>query len=126
MERINLEKFSKNIDDLNVTISNIEKLYQQKMPEVQRILADVDRAYAPIEAKRKEMERLKIDSSRQLDEINKRVDTINAKLNPQVQLQTEADITSKLSRLDLVVKNIAAAQKAMEDTTMPRTSSSTQ
>jgi len=117
VERISLEKFSKNIDDLNMTINNIQKLYQQKMPEVQRILADVDRAYAPIEAKRREMEKIRVDSTRQLDEINKRIDSLNAKLNQQSQLQTEADITSKLSRLDLVVKNIASAQKAMEDTT---------
>ena len=116
VERISLEKFSKNIEDLNATIGNIEKLYQKKMPEVQRILADVDRAYAPIEAKRKEMEKVKADSIRQLDEINKRVDAINAKLNPLTQPQAESEVASKLSKLNMVMSAISSAQKTMEET----------
>jgi len=116
VERISLEKFSKNIEDLNVTIGNIEKLYQKKMPEVQRILADIDRAYAPIEAKKKEMETIKADSARQLDEINKRISALNAKLAPHIMPHPESDIASKLSKLNMVVSTISSAQKAMEET----------
>ena len=86
------------------------------MPEVQRILSDVDRAYAPIEAKKKEMEKIKANSTRQLDEINKRIDALNAKLGPLIQPQVESELAAKLSKLNMVVSTISSVQKAMEET----------
>jgi hypothetical protein len=43
VEKISIDKFSKNIEDLSTNIGKIEKLYQQKMPDVHKTLAEVDK-----------------------------------------------------------------------------------
>ncbi len=116
VERISIEKFAKNIEDLNTTIGNIEKLYQAKMPRVQKILSDVDRAYAPIEQKKKIMEQIKSDSTKEIEDISKRVDALYSKLNAYSKAQVDSEIAKKLAKVNEIITNATAAQKSIEDT----------
>jgi chromosome segregation ATPase len=116
VERISLDKFSKNIEDLNSTIGNIEKLYQQKMPDVQKILAEVDRAYAPIESKKKSMDKIKEDAEKDIKEMNVRIDALYVKLNAFAPTQLESNVSGKLERFNSILTNMENAQKAMDET----------
>jgi|GEM_PF-1246777 chromosome segregation ATPase len=116
VERISLDKFSKSISDLNTTIGTMEKLYQQKMPAVQKILAEVDRAYAPVESKKKSIDRIKLDADADLKEVNKTIETLSTKLNAFSPTRTDSEVSSKLEKLNAILANMDSAQKAMDET----------
>jgi chromosome segregation ATPase len=115
VERISLDKFSKNISDLNASITGIEKLYQQKIPEVQRILAEVDKAYSPIEAKKRSMEKIKIEAEADFKEINKKADSLYAKINSFSPKQTDSNVNEKLGQLNKILENISDAEMAINE-----------
>lgn len=113
VERISLDKFSKNIDQLNVTIGEIEKAYQQKMPDVHRMLSDIDKAYAPIEEKRRGIDKLKEDANANYAEINKKITDLSTKLQSFSPRKTEDDISDKMAKLNSLLNNIDDAQNVI-------------
>ncbi len=121
VERISIDKFAKNIDDLSASIGSIEKLYQQKLPDVQKILAEVDKAYSPLEAKKRNMDRMKDEATKDFEEITKKADALYTKLNSFSPKQTEANANEKLGQLSKILQSIDDTQKAMAE--MERTES---
>lgn len=115
VERISLDKFAKNIADLSSSIANIEKLYQQKLPEVQRILAEVDKAYMPLEAKKKSMEKIKMETDADFKEITRKADVLYTKLNTFSPKQTESNMSDRLDQLNNILQNISEAQGAINE-----------
>ncbi|MGI0100222.1 MAG: hypothetical protein ACREBH_00650 [Candidatus Micrarchaeaceae archaeon] len=115
IEKISLDKFSKNIEDLTVSIGNIDKEYQHKLPDIQKILAEVDRAYAPIELKKRSMEKIKEESDKDFEEINKKADALYVKLNTFSPKSTESKANEKLTQLNKVLESINDAQETMNE-----------
>ncbi len=116
IERISLEKFSKNIEELNKSIGNMSKVYKAKLPDIERMLEAVDKAYAPLEAKKKGMDRIKDEADKDFEEITKKADTLYAKLNAFSPKQTETGTNERISQLNAVLQSIDDAQKAMKET----------
>lgn len=113
VERISIDKFAKNIETLNTTIAGIEKVYQQKMPDIHRILTEVDKSYDPIAAKRRSIVKIKEDSEKTYILVNKKIDDLYAKLNSFSPKQAEIDTSAKFSKLNSILERIAKAQAAM-------------
>lgn len=116
VERISLDKFAKNIDQLNVTIAGIEKAYQQKMPDVHKILGEIDKAYEPVEAKKRSIEKIKQDAEIQYQDVNKRISELSTKLISFSPTQTEADINEKMTKLNQILESIDDAQRVITET----------
>jgi chromosome segregation ATPase len=116
IERISLEKFSKNIEELNKSIGSMSKVYKSKMPDIERILADVDKAYAPLQAKKKGMDLLKDEAEKDFLEINKTAELLFNKLNAFSPKQLGTTVNDRLAQLNSVLQSISEAQKAMKET----------
>jgi chromosome segregation ATPase len=116
IERISLDKFSKSIEELNESISNVDKIYQRKLPDVQRILAEVDKVYSPLEAKRRGMDKLRDEADKDFQEINRKADTLYSRLNAFSPKQTETKVTERLDQLNKVLDSIDEAQTAINET----------
>lgn len=115
VEKISMDKFSKNIDDLNSSLSNIERMYQQKLPDVQKILAEVDKAYAPVEGKKRSMDRIKEETLKDFQDINKRADELYAKLNSFSPKQVESNVNQRLGQLNSILESIDDTQKTINE-----------
>ena len=116
VEKISLEKFSKNIDDLNSVIGNIEKIYRQKLPNVQKIIAEVDRVSTPLEARKRSVEKIKEEADKNFGAINKEVDALYSKLNAFSPKQTESKANERLTQLNRILESIDDTQKTMNET----------
>ena len=42
VEKITLDKFSKNLEDLSASVAGMESLYRQKLPNIQKLFTEVD------------------------------------------------------------------------------------
>ena len=114
-EKISLDKFSKSIDSLNVSIDNIEKMYQRKLPDVQKIISELDKAYEPIERKRRSMDHIKSEAEENFKEISRKADNLYTKLGTFSPKQTEIDLNDKLNRFNKILENISDAQNALNE-----------
>ena len=115
VEKISLDKFAKNLDTLSTTISNIDKMYQQKFPNVQKLLLEIDKLYLPLETKEKGIEKIKSDADLNLQEVGKKVDALIAKTNSLSPKQSEQDLNEKAARVGSVVESINKAQLIMSE-----------
>lgn len=116
IERISLEKFSKNIEELNKSIGSMSRVYKSKIPDIQKILDDVDKAYAPIEAKKRNIDKMKEETEKDFQEIDKKANDLNTKLGKFSSKQLEADSNERIEKLNSILQGINDAQKAMKDT----------
>jgi chromosome segregation ATPase len=116
IEKISLEKFSKNIEELDKSIGNMSKVYKTKLPDIQKILADVDKAYAPIEIKKRTMDKMKDEANKDFEEINKMAEGMYKKLGSFSQKEVESNINENLGKLNGVLESINDAQKVMKYT----------
>ena len=121
IERISLDKFSKNIEELNDSITNISKVYQNKLPDVKKILAEVDKAYAPLELKKKNMDRVKDEADKDFEEINRKADELYSKLNAFSPKHQEVGINERLTQLNGVLQSLNEAETAMKETELNST-----
>ena len=116
IERISLDKFSKNIEELNNSITSISKVYQAKLPDVKKALDEVDSAYAPLAAKKKMMASIVDVAQRDFDEVNRKADGIYAKLDGFLPKRQEANINERLTQLNGVLQSLNEAETAMKET----------
>lgn len=116
IERISLDKFSKSIEALNESINNVDNIYQHKLPDVQKILAEVDKVYSPLEAKKRGIDKLKEEAEKDFQEVNRKADALYAKLNAFSPKQTESKVNERLDQLNRVLASIDEAQEAINET----------
>lgn len=115
IERISLEKFSKNIEELNNTITNISKVYQTKLPNVRKILDEVDKAYEPLETKRKNMSKIKDEADKDFQEINRKANELYGKIDSFSSKRLSIDMNERLAQLNGVLQSITEAEGAMKE-----------
>jgi chromosome segregation ATPase len=116
IEKISLEKFSKNIEELNKSIGNMSKIYKAKLPDIERMLDSVDKAYAPLDAKKKSMDKLKDEADKDFDEITRKADALYVKLGAFSPKQMESEASERTTKLNNILQSIDDAQRAMKDT----------
>ena len=116
IERISLDKFSKNIEQLNNSITNISKVYQNKLPDVKKMLEEVDKAYSPIELKKRNLDSISDGIQKDFDEVNRKADELNAKLNAFTPKRQEVGVNERLSQLNGVLQSLNEAENAMKET----------
>ncbi len=114
VDKMSLDKYSKNIQDLDISIDNIDKIYKQKLPEVQKILAEVNRAYVPLEAKERSIKGMFDDTQKDFNDINAKADALYAKLNGFSSKQSESSISDHMLKLNRVLDSVKETQKAIE------------
>lgn len=115
IERISLEKFSKNIEELHSSVESMSKIYQSKLPNVKKMLAEVDRAYVPLEAKRRNMAKIKDEAEKDFDVIGKKITDLYGKLNEFSSKQAESTINERLGQLNSVLQSINEAETTLKE-----------
>ncbi|MGD0729345.1 MAG: hypothetical protein ABR981_04690 [Candidatus Micrarchaeaceae archaeon] len=115
IEKISVDKFSKNIEELNGTIGSIEKMYQQKMPDVHKMLGEVERLYAPVDEKKKDALKIKAETERNYTEVTKKINELYTKLNSFSPKQAESDMASKFEKLNGILSNIDYVQNMINE-----------
>ncbi len=119
MERLALEHFTKDMEKLSKTVSDIETVYKQRLPQVQKIFTDLDRLYTPVEQKGKELENIKNNSVTYVSTLEKRINEIYAKINVLESTDHEKAIKGRLDRIDIAQKKAILAKdsiRELEDT----------
>ena len=108
VEKITLDKFSKNLDDLSSTVAGMEGLYRQKLPNIQKLFSELDSMSAPITRKTKELDVVQKAAETYFGQLDKKVDSIFEKISSMEGLagvralkQSDEAMRSALSKADM-------------------------
>ncbi len=101
VEKITLDKFSKNLDDLSVTVAGMETLYKQKLPNIQKLFSELDNMAAPIARKTKELDEVQKSAESYFSQLDKKVDTLYVK----VEGLQNSDVARALKQKEELLKN---------------------
>ena len=81
VQRGQLDQFAERITSLSMEVANIENVYRQRMPEVQQMLAEINRTYSAVEAEQKGIMDIKSNIEATYGDINKRINDLSAKID---------------------------------------------
>jgi len=115
VENITLDKYSKNLEDLAATVAGMENVYRQKLPNIQKIFADLDSMSAPMAKKTKELEATKTSAESYFSQLDKKVDEIYVKVNALETSNVERAIRQKEEMLKTALSRADAARSTLID-----------
>ncbi len=115
VERITLDKYDKNLQDLSTTVSGMEALYRQRLPNIQKLFSDLDAAAAPMAKKTKEMEETRKMAEAYFSQLDKKVDEIYNKMNSMEGANVERMLKQKEETLKVALSRADAAKATLLD-----------
>ena len=81
VQRAELDKFAERITGLSMSVANIESVYRQRMPEVQLMLAEINKAYAMVESEQKGVNTIKQSVETAYGDVNRRINDLSSKID---------------------------------------------
>jgi myosin heavy subunit len=115
VERITLDKYDKNLQDLSTTVAGMEALYKQRLPNIQKLFADLDAAAAPMAKKTKEMEETRKMAESYFSQLDKKVDELYNKMNSMEGANVERMLKQKEETLKVALSRADAAKATLLD-----------
>lgn len=115
VQRAELDKFEEHINSLSSSVVNIESVYRQRMPEVQQMLAEINRAYALVESEQKGILAIKSSTESTYEGINKHIDELLSKMNMIGATNTEKSAAASMDRVNDMLKRASAATSEVEE-----------
>jgi hypothetical protein len=115
VEKITLDKFSKNLDELAVSVSGMETLYRQKIPNIQKLLSEVDLMAAPLTKRAKDMDKMQKDAEMYFGQLDKRVDAAYEKINSMEGSSAERNLRQKEEMLKASLARADQAKATLLD-----------
>lgn len=115
VERITLDKFSKDLEQVASNVSNMETIYKQKLPQIQTMSAELDKISIPIEEKIKKIQEIRGATDSYVLEMNKKIDDLYAKVGFIGSGDVDKAAHAKLLELEETIKRADAARQSIRD-----------
>ena len=115
VEKITLDKFSRNLDELATTAERMEAIYKQKMPNVQRLFAELDIMSAPMAKKTKELEAAQKAADMYFSQLDRKTEALYAKIEVLEHSSTGGALKQKGAMLKIALSRADQAKAALLD-----------
>ncbi len=115
VEKITLDRFSTNLDELSSTVAGMENLYKQKLPNIQKLFSELDGLSAPIARKTKELDEVQKSAESYFGQLDKRVDSIFEKVTSMEGRSAGATLRQKEESLRATFAKAEEAKAALVD-----------
>jgi chromosome segregation ATPase len=115
VQRAELDKLEEHINNLSTSVVSIESVYRQRMPEVQQMLAEINRTYALVESEQKGVMTIKSNIESAYEGINKRIDELLSKINMIGAANAEKIVAANMEKVNEMLKRAGAATSEVEE-----------
>ncbi|MDE1865406.1 MAG: hypothetical protein KGH94_02070 [Candidatus Micrarchaeota archaeon] len=115
VEKITLDKYSKNLEDLSTTVAGMDAIYKQKLPAIQRIFAELDTMSAPMSKKTRELDSTMKSAEAYFAQLDKKVDDLYSKINTLEGANIERTLRQKEETLKLALARADTAKATLVD-----------
>lgn len=115
LQKISIDKFSESINNLSMEVTSIEKIYRQRMPEVEQMLAEISKVYTAVEEGNKNVERIKKKTEEEYDGVNKKITELYSKMDALSSMSVEKDVSGNMAKVNDLLKKVAEANASMNE-----------
>ena len=115
VQRAELDKFAEKITGLSMSVANIEGVYRQRMPEVQLMLAEINKSYAQVEAEQKGIAMIKQNVEATYGDVNRRINDLSSKIDMLTAAGGEKGVAANIDKVNELLKRSSAAMSEIEE-----------
>ncbi len=115
VERISLDKYSKNLEDLSTTVAGMEGVYRQKLPEIQKLFTELDSFSNPMMAKTKELESTQKSAEAYFSQLDAKIEDIYGRINAMGGANIERVLKQKEEVLKVALSRADSAKATLLD-----------
>ncbi len=115
VQRAELDKFAERITGLSMSVANIESVYRQRMPEVQLMLAEINKAYAMVESEQKGVNTIKQSVETAYGDVNRRINDLSSKIDMLTAAGGEKGVSANIDKVNELLKKSSAAISEIEE-----------
>jgi predicted nucleic acid-binding Zn-ribbon protein len=94
---------------------NIEGIYRRRMPEVQQMLAEINRTYALVESEQRGVMTIRSSIESTYEGINKRIDELLLKMNMIGAANSEKTVAASMDKVNEMLKRANSATAEVEE-----------
>lgn len=110
-----LEKFGSDLDAISGSVSELEKLYQQKLPEVQQMLSELNKVYDTVELQNRSVSDIRKGADDTYNGINKKITELVGKIDAFNATNEAKGLEERLKSVNDVIKRVNDTGKALEE-----------
>ena len=115
VQRAELDKLEEQISSLSASVVSIESIYRQRMPEVQQMLAEINKSYALVESEQKGIMTIKSNIEATYEGINKHIDELLLKMNMVGAANAEKIVAANMDKVNEMLKRASTATSEVEE-----------
>ena len=115
VQRAELDKFAERITGLSMSVANIEGVYRQRMPEVQLMLAEINKAYALVDAEQKGVVTIKQSVEATYGDVSRRINDLSSKIDVLTAAGGEKGVSANIEKVNELLKRSNAAVSEIEE-----------
>jgi Mn-dependent DtxR family transcriptional regulator len=115
VERITLDKYAKNLEDLSLTVAGMDSLYKQKLPNIQKLFYELDTISAPMAKKTKELDATMKSAESYFVQLDKKVDELYSKVTSLEGSNLQRALRQKEETLKLALSRADSAKATLMD-----------
>ncbi len=115
VEKITLDKYSKNLEELSTTVAGMDALYKQKLPNIQKLFSELDSVSAPMAKKTKELDATMRSAESYFNQLDKKVDDLYVKVNTLAGSNIERALKQKEETLKVALSRADTAKATLMD-----------
>ncbi len=112
---ISLNEFSAAVDNLRISVSGAENIYKNKMPEIRKMFAEVNRIYETVDREGKEISSIKKEADTTYEEVTKNFAVLSPKIETMNPEQLEKTLGEAHARLKEAAKVVEESRAAMDN-----------
>lgn len=112
-DRISVDRFMTALEKLSGQIGGIEAEYKKRMPEIQQMMAELNKASSGVDATEKSIDEIRKTAENSYSAVSKRVDELSAKINSFGNVNSDASLAQSVERLNALRQKATEAQNAI-------------
>lgn len=115
LQQVSIEKFMEYLNNISTQVSSVEKAYQERMPEVQRMLSELNKIYDIVNSNDKGVHDVANRAEQVYEGIEKKMDELNKKVVGFTAGDTVKSISSQTDRINEIISKSHATQASLEE-----------
>ncbi|HVC58511.1 MAG TPA: hypothetical protein VND15_03500 [Candidatus Acidoferrales bacterium] len=114
-DKIATERFMTALDKLSTQLSGIDAEYKKRMPEIQQMMGELNKAAASVQATDKTIDDIRKNAESSYSTISKRLEELSGKITSFGSLNSDASIAQGAERLTALRQKATEAQNAIAE-----------
>ncbi|MDE1810920.1 MAG: hypothetical protein KGH66_02680 [Candidatus Micrarchaeota archaeon] len=114
-DKISIDKYVSALENLSGQVSGVEAEYKKRMPEIQQMIGELNKAYASVGATEKSIDEIKKSAESAYAGLSKRIGELNTSMSSFGGTNSDASIGQSVERLNALRQKAVDTEKTIAE-----------